>query len=87
MASDRSVHTVVKDFILREFLPEEDPGELQDATPLITTGVLDSIATLKLVDFLEKHYGIQIAAHEASVVYLNTIGDIARLVESKVSPS
>jgi hypothetical protein len=42
----------IHDYILREFLPGEDPAELTDATPLITGGVLDSISTLKLVVFL-----------------------------------
>jgi len=73
----------VKDYIMREFLPEEDPAELQDTTPLITAGILDSIATLRLVAFLEEHFGIQVAAHEASVEHLNTIADITRFVSGK----
>jgi acyl carrier protein len=48
------IESTVKDYILREFLPGEDPNELQSDTPLITGGVLDSIATLKLVAFLEE---------------------------------
>jgi acyl carrier protein len=83
MHDDRLVGAQVKDFILREFLPEEDPDELQETTPLITAGILDSIATLKLVAFLEETYGIQIAAHEADVSHLNTITDIVRLVAAK----
>jgi acyl carrier protein len=78
-----TIETTVKDYILREFLPGEDPAELQDDTPLITGGILDSIATLKLVAFLEEQFGISIAAHEADVDHLNTIGDIARLVQEK----
>lgn len=77
------VSTKVKDFILREFLPGEDPDELQEDTPLITGGILDSIATLKLVAFLEEQFGISIAAHEADVDHLNTLNDIAALVASK----
>ncbi|MEX0612843.1 MAG: acyl carrier protein [Pirellulales bacterium] len=77
------IESTVKDYILREFLPGEDPAELQDDTPLITGGILDSIATLKLVSFLEEQFGISIAAHEADVDHLNTIGDIARLVQEK----
>jgi acyl carrier protein len=73
----------VKEFVLREFLPGEDPDELEDDTPLITGGILDSIATLKLVAFLEEQFGISIAAHEADVDHLNTLNDIASLVESK----
>ena len=37
-----------------------------DATPLITGGVLDSIATLKLVLFIEERFGITLEAHEVS---------------------
>jgi acyl carrier protein len=77
------VGATVKDFILREFLPGEDPAELTDATPLITGGVLDSIATLKLVLFVEERFGIALEAHEVSPEHVNTIADIARLVDAK----
>ena len=77
------IQSNVKDFILREFLPGEDPDELQEDTPLITGGILDSIATLKLVAFLEEQFGISIAAHEADVDHLNTLSDIGSLVRSK----
>ena len=48
------VKQTVRKFILSEFLPGEDPNELADSTPLISGGILDSIATLKLVAFLEE---------------------------------
>jgi acyl carrier protein len=70
-------------FVLREFLPGEDPRELTDRTPLITGGILDSISTLKLVTFLEDHFGITIEAHEAGVEHLDTIEEIGALVASK----
>jgi acyl carrier protein len=78
-----SVQDTVKNFLLKEFLPGENPDELQGDTPLITAGILDSIATLKLVSFLEDEFSIQLQAHEASVEYLNTIDDITKLVASK----
>ncbi|MDZ4804958.1 MAG: acyl carrier protein [Candidatus Eisenbacteria bacterium] len=73
----------VKDFVLSEFLPGEDPSELKDDTPLITGGILDSLATIKLVAYLEETYKIEFSPHETGVDYLNTIADIASLVESK----
>ena len=73
----------IHDFLLREFLPGEDPHELTDRTPLITGGVLDSISTLKLVTFLEDHFGITIEAHEAGVEHLDTIEQIGALVAAK----
>jgi acyl carrier protein len=73
----------IKEYILTEFLPGENPAELTDSTPLITGGILDSLATIKLVLFLEERYKIQIEAHETMVDYLDTITDIAQLVSSK----
>jgi len=80
---EASVEASVKEFILREFLPGEDPTNLTASTPLITTGVLDSIATLKLVLFLEERFGIGLAAHEARAEHLDTIDRIVELIRAK----
>ena len=77
------IAAAVKTFILDEFLPGEDPAELTTETPLITGGILDSIATLKLVLFLEERWGIKLGAHETSPDHLDTIARIAALVQSK----
>jgi acyl carrier protein len=79
------VKSVVRDYILREFLPGEDPDELTDRTPLITGGVLDSIGTLKLVVFLEERFGVVVEAHEAGIDHLDSVAEIAALVERKRS--
>jgi acyl carrier protein len=79
------IKTVIKDVILKEFLPGEDPSELTDTTPLITGGILDSIATLKLVMFIEERYGISLQAHEVDAEHLDTISQIAQLIRSKKS--
>jgi acyl carrier protein len=82
--SMQEVKEVIKEYILKEFLPGENPAELTDSTPLITGGILDSLATIKLTVFLEERFQIQIQAHETMVDYLNTISDIAQLVQSKL---
>jgi acyl carrier protein len=73
----------VRSYILKEFLPGTDAAELTDRTPLITGAILDSIATLQLVSFLEERFGIEVAAHEASVDHLNTLDQVEALVRSK----
>jgi acyl carrier protein len=83
MAEAAAIQETVKTYLLSEFLPGEDPAMLQEDTELITTGILDSIATLKLISFLESKFNIQFEAHESSADYLNTIADITRLVKSK----
>jgi acyl carrier protein len=73
----------VKDYIMSEFLPGEDPNELTETTPLITGGILDSIAALKLVLFVEERFGVTFEAHEVSRENLDTLADITRLIASK----
>ncbi len=82
--SMQEVKDVVKAYILKEFLPGENPDELTDSTPLISGGILDSLATIKLVAFLEERFKIQIQAHETMIDYLDTISDISQLVSSKL---
>lgn len=79
----QEIENDVHAFILNEFLPGEDPSELTDVTPLITGGILDSITTLKLVVYLEEHFGITVEAHEAGVEHLDSIRQIVELVAEK----
>jgi acyl carrier protein len=80
----QEIREVIKGYILEEFLPGESSADLTDSTPLITGGILDSIATIRLVEFLEERFHIQLQAHETMVDYLNTISDIAKVVHSKL---
>jgi acyl carrier protein len=77
------IKNTLKSFILKEFLPGENPDELTDSTPLISGGILDSLATLKLVSFLEERYKIVFQAHETDIEYLDTIDAIANVVSNK----
>jgi acyl carrier protein len=88
MTDEQAIKATVKTFILNEFLPGEDPAALTDTTALVTTGILDSIAVLKAVTFLENQFGITIEPHEAVVENLNTLSDMARLIMTKkMSPA
>ena len=81
--NEQDINAALKTYILNEFLPGEDPAGLTNSTPLMTTGILDSIAVLKVVTFLEEKFGIRIEPHEAVVDNLNTLSDMTRLVMSK----
>jgi acyl carrier protein len=78
-----AISAKIKDYLLREFLPGEDPGELTATTPLITGGILDSIAALKLVMFLEDEYRVTFEPHEVNRENLDTIARIVQLLISK----
>jgi acyl carrier protein len=75
----------IRRFVLAEFLPGEKPSNLRDDTPLHSSGILDSVATLKTVSFIEERYGIEVEAHEASAENFENIESIAAFIESKTA--
>ena len=84
MAHDyETIKQTLRNFILEDFLPGEDPDALEDTTPLITGGVLDSIATIKFATFVDETWGVDLEAHELSADYIDTLADMATLVHSK----
>jgi acyl carrier protein len=85
METADQIKETLKTYILKTFLPEENPEALTDDTPLVTGGVLDSLATLKLVSFLEERYKIELQAHEVDVENLNTISQIVSMLRKKLS--
>ena len=83
MTHDSPVMSTIKNYILDEFLPGEDPTKLTPTTPLMSSGILDFIATLKLITFLEQEFDVHVKAHEADEEHLNTLNAICELVDSK----
>lgn len=77
------IRNTVKSYILNEFLPGENPELLTDTTQLVTDGILDSLATLKLVSFIEQAFKIEVKPHEIGPEYLDTLPKIVELVQSK----
>ena len=73
----------IRNFILTQYLPGESPANLLNDTPLRSSGILDSLATIGLISFLEKEYHIEVEAHETDVDNFDRIQDIAAFVERK----
>jgi len=80
----QEIGPAARTFILEEFLPGVDPSELTDDMPLISGGVLNSLATTRLVAFLEERFGIRVEAHEMGADALDTVEMISALVAEKL---
>ena len=79
------VHDQVKQFILENFLPGENPKNLTTETELKESGILDSMSTLKLVSFLEERFGVEFDAGDLDAGNLASVGAIERLVHGKLA--
>ena len=85
MKETGNINHEVRAYILSEFLQGESSTNLKDDTPLRTSGVLDSMATLRLVAFLEERFGIEVEAHEAGIDNFDSINSIAAFVAQKTA--
>ena len=74
----------IRQFILTEFLEGESGDELGDATPLLSSGIIGSVQTLRLITFLEEKFGVSIAPDEVGEESMNTIAAITDLVQGKL---
>jgi len=75
----------IREYLLEKFFEEDNKDELQDSTPLISGGILDSISTMQVVDYLEKEFNVEFEPHEVDEEFLDTIDLIVEIVESKLN--
>jgi acyl carrier protein len=80
------VKETIREFILATCLPGESPENLRDDTPLLTSGILDSLAALSLVGFLQKQFAVELDVYETSPERFDRIEDIAATVVRKRQP-
>jgi len=79
----QSVVDRVRNFIIDDLNWDGPANELTDDLRLIQAGVLDSLGTLMLVEFLESNYGITINDSEILPANLDSLASIERYVKSK----
>ncbi len=71
---------MVLDYVIREYLEEDDDRVIKEDTPLITGGIVDSFSMVSLKRFLEKKYNIQIPDADATPEAFDTVNNIIDLV-------
>ena len=76
----------ILEYVRNEYLDEddEDDVDLDETTPLITSGIVDSFSMVSLKTFLEKKFEIKLTDEEANPEAFNTVESIVRLVETHV---
>ncbi len=73
----------IRAYLISEFFRGEAVESLSEDQPLITSGLLDSVATLKLVLYLEEQFKITIDTADIADGQLDTIRSIAALILGK----
>ena len=78
---------LILEYIKNEYLDEEEAEDvgLNENTPLISGGIVDSFSMVSLKRFLEKKFGISIPDDEASPQAFDTVTSIMTLVNKHLA--
>lgn len=78
-----NVRQAIRDFFEREL--GLDLTNVQDADPLVSSGVVDSFALIELLSFLETEFDARISIAELTLDDIDTIEALASLVAGSMS--
>ena len=76
------IKVLVTSFLIDELIPGGMEDTPIDAIHFISEGVLDSMASLRLVAFLETTFDITVQVHQMNGEHLDTLDQIAAMVMS-----
>jgi len=72
---------LIIDYVKDEYLEEGDETEINEGTPLISSGIVDSFSMVSLKMFLEKTYNISIPDERATTEAFDSVNGIISLVK------
>ncbi len=70
----------ILEYVIDEYVDEDDDIEVANDTPLISSGIVDSFSMVSLKTFLEKKYSINLPDAEATPEAFDTVDSIVALV-------
>lgn len=79
------IKTEVRQFIAENVLLGVHQTTIEDATPLITGGLIDSIGMIGLVAFLEARFEVEFMPREVDVHSLDTLERIEEVIRKKLA--
>jgi acyl carrier protein len=76
------VKEAILEYIKNEYLDEEEAEDmkLDENTPIISSGIVDSFSMVSLKRFLEKKYSVSLPDEEATPQAFDTVNSIIALV-------
>jgi acyl carrier protein len=78
-----TIQNALTRFIADELMVGAKKTELTPETSLISSGIIDSLSLIRLINFIETNFGVTIEDHEVVVENFDTLNNLAALIASK----
>jgi len=80
MTDDRQMTETILDYVRREYADSLQGTEVAADTPLISSGLIDSLSMVSLKVFLDQTYRLRIPDREASAEAFDSVGSIVAML-------
>ena len=84
-ATEADSSTILRDFVIENFLFGDEAMALKDADSFLDTGVIDSTGILELITFIEDTFGLEVADEEMVPQNLDSIDNVVQFIRRKQS--
>jgi len=74
------IREAVLEYVIDEYIDEDDDVEVEADTALISSGIVDSFSMVSLKAFLERRYDIKIPDDDATPEAFDTVNAIVDIV-------
>ena len=75
--------TELRDFISRELAGGLVEGGVGDDADLLAEGIVDSMGVLRILEFIETKWGLEVPVEDATLVNFKSVSTIAGYVERR----
>ncbi len=75
------IKNLIIEYVKKEYLEEDAEEEVNENTPLISSGIVDSFSMVSLKTFLEKKFNIKIPDDKATPETFDTVTNILNLLK------
>lgn len=72
---------LIIDYVKQEYLEEDSEEVINENTPLISSGIVDSFSMVSLKAFLEKKFNIKIPDDKATPEAFDTVNNMLNLLK------
>ena len=82
-----NIPETIREFILKNFMFNNNPDQLNDTQSFLETGIIDSTGILELVSFIEEQYNIIIEDEELIPDNLDSVINVVNYIKKKLNSS
>ena len=81
--TEQKIEQVIRDYIVKEFMFDNAEQEIDNDTPLILDGIIDSLGIFDLISFIENQFEVKLEPDDVVLENFESVNAIKTLVMAR----